>query len=114
MTKRLAASVLAFICVYVLQAQSDYSNSQQQSARINALAKSNPQLASVRSIAKTAGGKDIWMITIGTGKTEAKPAIAVVGGVQGNHLLGTELAIGFAEQILQAAGSDSIKTLLTN
>jgi hypothetical protein len=114
MTKRLVASVLALICVYVLQAQSDYSNSQQQSARINALAKSNSQLASVRSIAKTAGGKDIWMITIGTGKTESKPAIAVVGGVQGNHLLGTELAIGFAEQILQAAASDSIKTLLAN
>jgi hypothetical protein len=114
MIKRLAASVLALICGYVMQAQSDYSNSQQQSARISALAKSNPQIASVRSIAKTAGGKDIWMITIGTGKTESKPAIAIVGGVQGNHLLGTELAIAFAEQIIQAAGSDSIRTLLAN
>jgi hypothetical protein len=114
MIKRLAASVLALICGYVMQAQSDYSNFQQQSARINALAKSNPQVASVRSIAKTAGGKDIWMITIGTGKTEAKPAIAVVGGVQGNHLLGTELAIGFAEQLVQGSGSDSIRTLLVN
>ncbi|MHA4845737.1 M14 family metallopeptidase [Flavitalea antarctica] len=114
MTKRLTASILALMCWYVTQAQSDYSNAQQQSARINALAKSNPQVASVRSIAKTAGGKDIWMITLGTGKTETKPAIAIVGGVQGNHLLGTELAIAFAEQIVQAAGSDSIRTLLNN
>ena len=104
MTKRLAASVLAFICVYFTQAQSEYSNVQQQSARINALSKSNSQIASVKSIAKTAGGRDIWMITIGNSKTEAKPAIAVVGGVQGNYLLGTELAIGFAEQLVQAAG----------
>ena len=52
------------------------------------------------------------MLTIGTGNTETKPAIAIVGGVEGNHLLGTELAIGFAEKLLQGSNTDSIKTLL--
>ena len=90
----------------------EYSNYSRQSTRINALAKSYPQLAKVQSLTKTAGGKDIWQITIGTGNTENKPAIAVIGGVEGNHLLGTELAIGFAENLLQGSNSDSIKTLL--
>ena len=52
------------------------------------------------------------MLTIGNGNTETKPAIAVIGGVEGNHLLGTELAIGFAEKLLQGSNTDSIKNLL--
>ena len=55
-----------------IEAQNGYSNYAQQSARIDALAKSHPQLVKTRSITKTAGGKDIWMITIGNGNTETK------------------------------------------
>jgi hypothetical protein len=93
-------------------AQSGYSDYAGQSSRINALAKNYPQLVKVQSLTKTAGNKDIWQITIGTGNTESKPAIAVIGGVEGNHLLGTELAIGFAENLLQGSNTDSIKALL--
>lgn len=112
MTKRLAASLLSILIFHALKAQNDYSNFQQQTSRINALTKSYPQLAKIRSLTKTAGGKDVWLLTIGNGNTESKPAIAIIGGVEGNHLLGTELAIGFAENILKASDSDSIKTLL--
>ena len=90
----------------------DYSNAAEQANRLNALVKAYPQTASLKSLTKTNGGKDIWLLTIGTGKTEHKPAIAVIGGVEGNHLLGTELAIGFAEQLLKASGTDSVKNLL--
>ncbi|MET0242948.1 MAG: M14 family metallopeptidase [Flavitalea sp.] len=112
MTKKLTALFAALLCAYAISAQSDYCNFQQQSTRINALAKANPQIAKVTSLAKTSGGKEIWMITIGTGNTESKPAIAVVGGVQGNYLIGTELAMSFAEQLVADASKDSIKTLL--
>src|SRR5260221_5122633 len=94
------------------RAQNDYSNFEKQTSRINALAKAYPQLVKVKSLTKTAGGKDIWQLTIGTGNTESKPAIAIVAGVEGNYLLGTELAIGFAENILQGSSTDSVKTLL--
>ncbi|MGI8600244.1 MAG: M14 family zinc carboxypeptidase, partial [Chitinophagaceae bacterium] len=56
--------------------------------------------------------KNIWLLTIGTGQVNQKPAIAVVGGVEGNHLLGTELDIAFAEKLLQSSASDSIQNLL--
>jgi len=92
--------------------QTGYSNFSQQSNRLNTLGKNFPQLVKLISITKTAGGKDIWMMTIGTGNTETKPGIAVIGGVEGNHLLGAELAIGFAEKITQASNTDSIKNLL--
>ncbi len=92
----------------------DYSNYTQISQRINSIAKSYPSLVKIKSLTKTFGGKDIWMLSIGTGKTEQKPAIAVVGGVEGSHLLGTELALGFAEKLLKNSSQDSIKTLLAN
>lgn len=90
----------------------DYSNAAAQAARLQALAKNYPQLVQLKSMTKTNGGKDIWLLTIGTGKTASKPAIAVIGGTEGNHLLGTELAIGFAEQLLKDANAESTKALL--
>ncbi|MDF2187742.1 M14 family metallopeptidase [Paraflavitalea sp. CAU 1676] len=112
MRKQLTAILLALVCGNALQAQQDYAPYQQQTSRIQALTKQYPQLASVKSIAHTQGNKEVWMLTIGSGNTGAKPAIAIVGGVEGNHLLGTELAIGFAEDLLKGSTTDSIKALL--
>ncbi|MDP3468063.1 MAG: M14 family metallopeptidase [Daejeonella sp.] len=90
----------------------DYSNNSRVSERINSLAKTYPSLVKVKSLTKTLGGKDIWMLSIGKGNTEQKPAIAIVGGVEGSHLLGTELALGFAEKILKDSAQDSIMAIL--
>jgi hypothetical protein len=110
--KLMALLSYALFTSTLVLAQNSYSNFNQQTARINALAKTYPQYAKVRSMVKTAGGKDIWQITLGSGNTDTKPAIAIVAGTEGNHLLGTELAIGFAENLLQGSNSDSIKALL--
>ena len=112
MFKRLTASLLFILLFNYVNAQNDYSNFSRQTDRVSALAKSYPQYVKTNSIVKTVGGKDIWQITIGTGNTSAKPAIAVLGGIQGNHLLGTELALGFAETLLQNSNKDSVKNLL--
>lgn len=89
-----------------------YSNHVKQASRLEALAKSYTQYAKLRSLVKTAGGRDIWQLTLGSGKVDEKPAIVVVGGVEGSHILGTEIAIGFAESLLSGSNSDSVKSLL--
>lgn len=109
--KKIQLIAIAICFITVVQGQ-NYSNLQEQQRRIYALVKAYPQMVTVNSLVKTNGGKDICMITIGLGKTETKPAIAVVGGVDGAHLLGTELVIGFAENLLKASNSDSIQQLL--
>ncbi|WP_127132229.1 M14 family metallopeptidase [Pseudoflavitalea rhizosphaerae] len=114
MRKALTALALCSLpALLAAQSPAGYSNHQQQSRRIQALASGYPSLVSVQSLTKTAGGKDIWMITIGTKPADDKPAIAVVGGVEGQHLLGAELALGFAEKVLAASQSDSIRQLLS-
>jgi len=102
------------LCIGIVQitAQTQYSNFKTMSQKTEALAREYPSLCSVKSIVKTSGGKDIWVLTIGTGDKDSKPAIAVAGGVDGNHLLGKELALGFAGALLKDATTPEIKSLL--
>jgi hypothetical protein len=90
----------------------NYSNHAQLTQRLKTLESSNTNLAKLQSLTKTIGGKDIWLLEIGSGDRANHPAIAIVGGVEGSLVLGTELAIGFAEKLLANAQKDSIKTLL--
>ena len=87
----------------------NYSNYKQQGERLDAIVKDHPGLAKKEVIGRSAGGKEILMLILGKGDINNKPAIAIIGGIEGNHLLGTELAIGFAEKLL---GSDSLKMKL--
>jgi hypothetical protein len=92
----------------------DYSNHAQLTQRLKALEAAHPDLAKLQSLAQTAGGKAIWMLEIGSGDRSDHPAVAVVGGVEGSHILGPELAVGFAEKLLAGARNDSIKALLAS
>lgn len=100
------------ISCYQLFAQNQYSNFKTMSQKIDALSKEYPSLCTIKSLVKTAGGKEIWVISIGTGNKDSKPGIAVFGGVEGSHILGKELAAGFASSILKESESKEIKELL--
>jgi hypothetical protein len=76
------------------------------------LSKNYSSLVTLKSLVKTAGGRDIWVLTIGSGNRDSKPAIAIFGGIEGSHLLGTELASGFANTILKNSYSPEIQALL--
>lgn len=76
----------------------DYPTLTQVNQRMQQMAKNSN--ATLTSLVKTAGGKDIWVLKVGTGALDEKPAIAVVGGVEGFHVLSTELAIQFAEKLV--------------
>ena len=82
------------------------------SGKIKALETQYPGFCSVKSLAKTAGGNDIWLITIGTGDKDTKPGIVIAGGVDGRYLFSRELAYGFAERILRVSAENEIKDLL--
>lgn len=93
-------------------AQNNYSNFKELSSRINQLQSQNRNLVSIKSLAKTNEGRDIWAITIGSGDVKNRPAIAIVGGVKGSHLLGSELAVAFAEKLMSSKNSEETKALL--
>jgi hypothetical protein len=95
-----------------LAAQNQYHDYRSLVKQIQAMQDQYPQFCSVRSLVKTSGAKEIWVISIGTGNKDNKPGIAVFGGVEGSHILGRELSLGFAATLLEKASSAEIKALL--
>lgn len=92
----------------ILKGYADFATYQQ---RVKQLAE-HP-LAEVSSLAKTPGGREIYLITLGTKPTKEKPALLIVGNVAGPHLLGAELAEGLAAKILKDSNQEeALKSLL--
>ena len=88
-----------------------YSKFEEIEARLKRL--ESPQ-ATLTSLGKTLGKRDIWMLTVANDPKQIRPAILVVGNVYASHVLGRELATRMAEHIVQKADSDeSLKSLLS-
>lgn len=92
--------------------QADYPSNSQMAERLQKMSREHPDLIRLQTLTQTEGGKSIWLLTIGTGDIPNKPALAIVGGVAGDHLLGSELALQFAEKLLDRKNDESIKSLL--
>jgi hypothetical protein len=105
-------ALIVMLLVSLTSVRGQYQNQMQIYQKLDALAKKYPELCSVTSLVKTMGGKDIWLITIGTGTRDSKPGIAIAGGVDGKYLIGRELALGFAEEILKNSVNADIRRLL--
>lgn len=116
--KPIAFRMVLLMCMGLLfsfasvHAQDTYSDHSELSDRLQELQKEHRNLTTLRSLAKTPGDRDLWLLTIGEGDRSNHPAIAVIGGVSGSHLLGRELALGFAEKLLARADRPEISALL--
>jgi hypothetical protein len=95
-----------------LAAQDQYHDYRSLSGQISTLHDKYPRICSVRSLVRTSGAKEIWAISIGTENKDSKPGIAVFGGIEGSHILGRELALGFAAKLLEESSKPEIKALL--
>ena len=82
-------------------AQSDYRNNNEMSNALKQIQSKHSSNVKLQSLTKTIGGHDIWALTLFKGKPENNPAIAIVGGVDGSHLLSTEMAVNIANNILK-------------
>ena len=84
-------------------AQNDYPNLSQVTQRLQKLG--GNASVELKTLTTTEGGKDIQVLKIGTGNKDQKPAIAVVGGVEGYQVLSVELALQFAEKLVSEHAS---------
>ena len=86
----------------------DYNNHAQIGSRAKVLRDKYPDKVQIKSLGKTAGGNDIWLLTLGNGEMAKHPAITLVGGVDGRHLLGVEISMGIAENLLALNEIDAL------
>ena len=85
----------------LISAQSDYSNYSKLTQKIKNLQRTNSSNTNLEELTTTVGGHKIWALTLSKGDAKDKPAIAIVSGVDGAHILGPEMAVTIAENILK-------------
>ena len=84
-----------------ISAQTDYSNYSKLSQKIKNLQRNYSSSSKLETLTTTVGGYEILALTLSKGDAKNKPAIAIVSGVDGNYLLGPEMAVNIAENILK-------------
>ncbi|HEX2969627.1 MAG TPA: M14 family metallopeptidase [Bacteroidales bacterium] len=98
---KLSFFILFTACFFPVYGQNGYTNYKTMLDRIDKLTHSYPAICSSHSLVRTSGGYDIVVITMGKGDIHNKPAIAVLGGVEANYMLGREIALGLAESVVK-------------
>jgi len=82
---------------------------------LQSLEKAYPQLATLQSIGKSFGGRDIWAIILNnpkTGPAERKPGYYIDGNIHGNEIQGTEVALYAVYYLLKNYGKTDYATRL--
>jgi len=113
--KSIRLACLAIVAVFFTStslAQTSYRDYKSIKAAAESLSTKYQTLCTVKTLAKTPGGKDIIVLSVGTGERDQKPGIAIFGTVEGNYLAGREIAMGFAESLLKDSESQEVKKLL--
>ena len=95
--------------------QNKYYTYDEMTKAINTAVSSHKDITKVESIGKTICKRDIWAVTIGGKNAESRHAILVVGGVEADRLIGSELTLHFLNFLLDNYGKvDSITRLVNS
>jgi hypothetical protein len=73
--------------------------------KVRALGKS--KYVSYKALARTLGGHNVGLLTVGTGKVDEKPAVLIVSGVDPTRPVDTEVTLRVAQRLVKAAESDA-------
>lgn len=86
-----------------------YHNYASLTKALKDLASKNKNITNLSSIGKSHNGKDIWMLRISGEKgsePDVKQALLICGNIEGDHLIGNDVAIEIAEYLINGYGKD--------
>ncbi len=93
-----------------------YHNYDALTAALRSAVQGHSDIARMESIGKTLEGRDIWMVEVGSrsGSPLAdRPALLVVANLDGDQLVGSEIALDMVEYLIAGyAGDDDIRARL--
>ena len=94
----------------------NYHTFSELSKFLSDIVEQHQDIAALQSIGKTRSGMDIWMVKISNLKKVEeleRPAICVVANLEGNHIVGSEMALFTIQHLLENYGKiDSITQLI--
>ena len=117
--------VLLFLSQIVIQTNADdnpqptqgYHNYSELTAALKELANQNNKITKLMSIGKTLNGRDILIIQVSVNyvpKPQEKQALLICGNLEGDFVIGSEVALGIAEYLIKGYGEDANVTNTLN
>ncbi len=98
---------LCILCFGITHAQNDYLNYQNLTKRLKEFDEKN-KYCTVKSIGKSSGGKEIWLLTIAESNSP-KPALLITAGIDGKYRVGTQITLKMIDNLLK---SDKLSKIL--
>lgn len=100
------------------QPERHYRNQAELVSAVRDLAKAHGDAIAVTKIGTSRDGREILAIRValkGDVQPDSRPALLVTAGIDGDHLVGTEVAVDLAEKLATQAeeGTDPAKSMLT-
>lgn len=104
----LAAGILIFVPGFQGD-DSQYRTYDEMTAALRRTVRAHSDIARMESLGNTIEGRDIWMIEIANRSgtpLDARPGLLIVANLEGDHLVGSELAVRTVEYLLANYESD--------
>ena len=97
-----------------VQARAEYPSPEQSAQILKDLALAHPDLAQVFSIGKSVQGRDLWVIKITKNVVQSnnRPEFKYIANMHGDEIVGRELMVMLAKELLENYGHDSTATNL--
>jgi len=83
---------------------------------LNSLVNSS-NLATMESLGTTLGGREIWLVTVGSpsgAPLNERPGVLVVGNLEGDHLVGSQLALEAIRYLVRNAQDEAVQSVLSD
>jgi hypothetical protein len=112
MNKLFLWTILSLAVAIPLSGQYTYPTEKEIEIRLKEYAKALGNMAKVQSIGKSAGGLDLWMISLYHEDMTDKPSLMIVSGTDGLHPSGTLVTLSILEEFL-ALGADTLRQYLS-
>ncbi len=111
----LTALPVAQVNPLAAQSHDRYLNQADLTQALRGLASQHGNLATLEEFVRSDGGREVWKMTLASPSgpdPDWRPALLVVAGLEGNHLIGTSAAVYLAEHLLTSYGNDEAVTRL--
>ena len=114
--------IAVFTCVFLFALPSaaqrpgaigGYHDHASLTSTLRSLAEQQPDLVRLSSLARSAEGRDVWLLEIGADgdvPRDERPALLVAANFEGTRLAGSELALGIVEELVSRRGDDPAVT----
>ncbi len=122
---KISIPILLFLSILIVQSVTDASTNPSKdyhdysalTKALNELADQNKRISKLTSIGRTHKGKEIWMLQISGEKgttPEEKQSLLICANLEGDHVIGSEVALGISQYLINNYGKDKEVTEILN